>query len=66
MACGCARNRAVASAGGTVQPGTYRVMVKGNQIYESDNQSAAETVAGRFNKPNQPPIATILAPGQNA
>lgn len=52
MACNCGRNRATATATkstATAQPpGTYRVMVGSRKVYESSNQSAAETVGLRF------------------
>lgn len=55
MACGCTKNRAVAGATGT--SGTYRVLVRGRQVYESSSKEAADAVASRFES------AEILAPG---
>lgn len=59
MACACKGNRATASAT-AVETGTYRVQVNGRIVYETTNQSAATTVAERFDD------ATILAPGETA
>ncbi|AMD42754.1 hypothetical protein SEA_XKCD426_13 [Streptomyces phage Xkcd426] len=59
MACACAKNRATASGTATVS-GTYRVMVGTRKVYETTNESAANTVAERFSG------ATILAPGETA
>jgi hypothetical protein len=60
MACGCNKNKAAVINGEVVQPGTYRVVVGGHQVYESSDKGAADTVASRFDN------ATILAPGQTA
>ena len=57
IACGCNKNKAAVINGEVVQPGTYRVIVNGNQVYESSNKDAADTVAARFSN------ATVLAPG---
>lgn len=67
MACGaCAKNRArreaaAAAANGGKAPvsGTYRVMVKGRQAYESSQRGPAETVAARYVD------AIVLAPGES-
>lgn len=59
MGCNCGnKNRATASGVAAVS-GTYRVMVSGRQVYESTNESAADTVAARFDN------ARILAPGES-
>lgn len=61
MACApCNKRRAAAEAAASVTPGTYRVMVGGRQVYESTNESAAQTVADRFDN------AVVLKPGETA
>ena len=60
IACACSKNRATTAAGSTAVAGTYRVMVGDRKVYESTNEAAAQTVAGRFAD------AVILAPGQSA
>lgn len=57
MACGCSKNRVTAS-GVAAAVGTYRVMVNGRKVYESTNESAALTVADRFEN------ALVLKPGE--
>lgn len=67
MACGaCAKNRArreaaaaAANGGKAPVPGTYRVMVKGRQAYESSQPGPAKTVAARYAD------AVVLAPGES-
>lgn len=58
--CGTNRNRATAAGGTATVPGTYRVMVGSRQVYETTNESAAKTVADRFDG------ASILSPGEKA
>ncbi|QBZ73498.1 hypothetical protein SEA_MISCHIEF19_13 [Streptomyces phage Mischief19] len=61
MGCGCNKGAAIKTADGKIlTPGTYRVLVGENIVYESSQQSAAQTVADRFND------AKILAPGETA
>lgn len=55
MACACNQGRTAAAF--SKEPVTYRVYVSGRQVYESNNQAAAEAVAARFSS------AEILAPG---
>lgn len=59
IACGCSKNRTTASGAATVS-GTYRVMVGDRKVYETTNETAADTVAARFSD------ARILAPGESA
>lgn len=63
MPCACSKNRARATGTGTPAPsGTYRVMVNGRKVYETTDETAADTVAERF----KPGTATILSPGETA
>jgi len=60
MGCAC-RNKSRTASGTATVEGTYRVMVNGKQVYESDNSSAANTVAENFGR-----LATVLKPGETA
>lgn len=58
IGCGCG-NKSRATAEGVAQvSGTYRVVVNERQVYESSSQTAADTVAARFDG------AKVLAPGE--
>jgi hypothetical protein len=57
VACNCNKGRIAAASTPT---GTYRVMVNNRQVYESSSETAAQSVADRFDN------ATILSPGETA
>lgn len=61
MACGCNKGGSVKTADGKIlTPGTYRVLVGTNIVYESSQEAAADTVAARFGN------ARVLKPGETA
>lgn len=61
MGCGCQGKGSGGSGGAGA--GTYRVMVKGHQVYESGRQQGADAVAERYNKNDRAnPIASVTAP----
>jgi len=60
VGCNCNKTNKIAGKTAITGPNTYRVIVSGRQVYESSNETAATTVAGRFQD------ATILEPGKTA
>jgi hypothetical protein len=58
--CNCNKTNKVAGKSSTTGPNTYRVIVGGRQVYESSNETAASTVASRFDN------ATVLEPGKTS